>query len=147
MKPIRYEMKTVSCKQKANPIWNQSDMKWKRYRVNGALISGYYSYSGKKTGGPPKDSLLGPLLLLIYINDLPNVPKAPFTLPCFHMKTEKNFSVFALRSHCSSPLWKRGFSKTLMKTHEFENGAFWKRSIFSVNAKNGDIWLRYTFLC
>ena len=41
-RPIRYEMKTVSCKQKANPIWNQSDMKWKRHRVNGASISASY---------------------------------------------------------------------------------------------------------
>ena len=55
---------------------------------------------------------------------------SPF-LPCAHI----------------APLWKRGFSKTLMKTFKFENGAFWKRSVFSVNTKNGDIWKRCTFLC
>ena len=43
-RPIRYGMKTVSCKQKANPIWNQSDMKWKRYRVNGAQRPEWSNY-------------------------------------------------------------------------------------------------------
>ena len=31
-KPIRDEMTTVSCKQKANSIWKQSDMNWSRYQ-------------------------------------------------------------------------------------------------------------------
>ena len=44
-RPIRYGMKTVSCKQNANPIWNQSDMEWKRYRVNGALVAFSYCKS------------------------------------------------------------------------------------------------------
>ena len=34
-----------------------------------------------------------------------------------------------------------------MNTHEFENGAFRKRFVLSVNAKNGDIQKRFTFLC
>ena len=34
-----------------------------------------------------------------------------------------------------------------MKTDKFENDAFSKRSVFSVNAKNGDIWKRFAFLC
>ena len=71
---------------------------------------------------------------------------------------------FRPRSHCSvlwkrskiylfwpcvhiSPLRKRSFSKTLMKMHKFENGEFWKRSVFSVNTKNRDIWARFKFLC
>ena len=37
--PIRCELKTVSCKHKASPIWNQSDRKWKQYQVNGAYFS------------------------------------------------------------------------------------------------------------
>ena len=61
------------------------------------------------------------------------------------MKTEQNLSVWPC-VHIA-PLWKRSFSKTLMKTHKFENGAFWKRTVFSVNTKNGDIWKRFTSLC
>ena len=44
-----------------------------------------------------------------------------------------------------APLWKWSFSNTRMETHKFENGAFWKWSVFSVNTKNGDIWKRCTF--
>ena len=36
-RPIRYEAKTVSCKQRPSSIRNQSDMKHKRYRVNAVL--------------------------------------------------------------------------------------------------------------
>ena len=28
----------------------------------------------------------------------------------------------------------------------FENGVFWKQSVFIVNAKNGDVWKRLVFL-
>ena len=45
------------------------------------------------------------------------------------------------------PLWKRIFSTILIKTKKSENGALWKRSVFSVSTKNGDILKRVTFLC
>ena len=78
---------------------------------------------------------------------------------------DKIWIILRPRSHCSvfiwkrsktypfwpcvhiAPLWKRSFSKMLMRTHKFQNSAFWKRSVFSVSTKNGDIWKRCTLLC
>ena len=59
--------------------------------------------------------------------------QAPLTLLRFRMKTEQNVSVFALRSHCSAVKTKL-FQKRYNEK-AYENGAFWKRSAFSVNAK------------
>ena len=39
-----------------------------------------------------------------------------------------------------NPLWQWRILKTLMKMKPNENELFWKRIIFSVNTKNGDIW-------
>ncbi len=68
------------------------------------------------------------------------------------------------RSHCSVFVWERSktysfrhcvhtdtlqirsFSNTQTNTHTFEYGAYWIRSVFSVNTKYGNIWMRrYSF--
>ena len=49
------------------------------------------------------------------------------------MKTKENLSVLALCSHCSAV--KTELVENANQTHKIENGAFWERFVFNVNAK------------
>ena len=53
-------------------------------------INGFLSKKGKIISGVPQGSILGPLLFLIYINDLPNCLKS--TIPCLYADDTQIFT-------------------------------------------------------
>ena len=61
---------------------SQIELKWFQDRYQQCQINGFLSKKGKIISGVPQGSILGPLLFLIYINDLPNCLKS--TIPCLY---------------------------------------------------------------
>ncbi len=73
---------------------SQNELKWfQSYLTNRyqqCQINGVLSKKGKTISGVPQGSILGPLLFLIYINDLPNCLKS--TVPCLYADDTQIFT-------------------------------------------------------
>ena len=75
-------------------------------RKQQCLINGYLSSQSNILCGVPQGSILGPLLFLIYINDLPNCLK--FTTPCLYADDTQiftsSFDISVLTNNINSDL-------------------------------------------
>ena len=72
----------------------QMELKWfQSYltdRYQQCQVSGFLSKEGKIISGVPQGSILGPLLFIIYISDLPNCLKS--TIPCLYADDAQIFT-------------------------------------------------------
>jgi len=92
-------------------------------RFQRVLVNGTHSAWLPVTSGVPQGSILGPLLFLLYINDLPTVLShdticaifADDTKICRHMRTQHDFNALQLdinNLHAWSKVWGLKFNET-----------------------------------
>ena len=107
------------------------------------LINGCLSSQSNLLCGVPQGSILGPLLFLIYINDLPNCLK--FTTPCLYADDTQIFSssfdIGALANNINSDLKNLSDWLTVNKLqfHPLKTKLMVVGSKYNLNTKSGDL--------
>ena len=107
------------------------------------LINGCLSSQSNLLYGVPQGSILGPLLFLIYINDLPNCLK--FTTPCLYADDTQIFTssldIAVLANNINSGL--RNLSNWLtvnkLQFHPLKTKLMVVGSTYILNTKSGDL--------
>ena len=121
-------------------------MWFKSYRTTWkqqCLINGWLSSQRNLLCGVPQGSILGPLLFLIYINDLPNCLK--FTTPCLYADDAQTFTsgldISVLTNNISSDLKNLSDWVTVNKLqfHPLKTKLMVVGSTYNLNTKSGDL--------
>ena len=127
-------------------VANRELMWFKSYltaRRQQCLINGCLSSQSNLLCGVPQGSILGPLLFLIYINDLPNCLK--FTTPCLYADDTQiftsSFDIGALANNINSDLKNLSDWLTVNKLqfHPLKTKLMVVGSTYNLNTKSGDL--------
>ena len=113
-------------------------------RQQQCLINGFLSSQSNLLCGVPQGSILGPLLFLIYINNLPNCLK--FTNPCFYADDTQifisSFDIGALANNINFDLKNLSDWLTINKLqfHSLKTKLMIVGSTYNLNTKSGNLF-------